>query len=189
MLQNKISFPLLAALIIIFTIIGIGIGYWFTPEYQLSMYDKNTMDLGTADRWFDQRYLNAMISHHRGAMLIAEQAVNKTQKPELKSLAQDILTNEPKAIAELYQWKKDWYGDGRQVQDPQPVKLGNYDDKFDLRFLNALISHHQSGILMAQEARLKTNRSEILNNIDAVENFLNNGVKMLSDWRKSWYQI
>jgi uncharacterized protein (DUF305 family) len=130
-----------------------------------------------------------MISHHRGAILIAQQAVDKTQNPKVKSLAEDILKSEPKSIAELYQWKKDWYGDVRQVRDPLAAHLGNYDDKFDLRFLNALISHHQAGIVMAKEARLKSNRAEVLNNVDTVENFLTDGVKMLTDWRKSWYQI
>jgi uncharacterized protein (DUF305 family) len=189
MSSNKINSFLAISLIIIFTIVGIGIGYWFTPEYKLSMYDKNTMDLGQADRWLDLRYINAMIAHHRGAILIAQKANEKTKNPEIKSLTEEILKSEPIAINELYQWKKDWYHDFKTVRDPIVPNLGNYDDKFDLRFLNALISHHQSGILMTKEIRLKSSRSEVLNNADSVENFLNNSLKMLIDWRKTWYQL
>jgi uncharacterized protein (DUF305 family) len=105
------------------------------------------------------------------------------------SLAQEILKNEPVAISELYQWKKTWYNDERQVADPVVSRLGAYDATFDLRFLNALIAHHQNGIIMTKDIKLKSSRSEILNNADAVENFLNNGIDMLKGWRKEWYAI
>jgi len=189
MLSNKINSFLAISLIIIFTIIGIGFGYWLTPEYQLSMYDKTTMDLGQADRWFDLRYINAMISHHRGAVLMAEKVASQTKKQEIKDLTAEIIKNEPLAIDELYKWKKDWYNDSRKVSDPIIPNFGSYDEKYDLRFLNALISHHQAGIVMVKEARLKSNRTEILNNVDAVELFLTNSLKTLTEWRKTWYQI
>ncbi|MCW1949231.1 MAG: DUF305 domain-containing protein [Candidatus Shapirobacteria bacterium] len=179
---NKISGSLVAATAVIFLTIGIGVGYWLTPEYKLSMYDKS-MNLGQADRWFDLRYINGMIAHHRGAMLLAEQAAQKSQDEKIKTLAETILKDEPKAIEELYNWKKDWYGDNRKVKDPLKVNLGEYDDNFDLRFLNGLIFHHQEGVKMTKETRLKSSRAEILNNANKVEDFLNEGIKMLTEWR------
>lgn len=181
---NKISGPLMAATAVIFLTIGIGIGYWMTPEYQMSIYDKSTsMDLGQADRWFDLRYINAMIEHHRQAMILAEKAVEKTRNEQIKKLAENILEDEPTAIAELYQWKNDWYSDKRKVKEPIVANLGEYDDNFDRRFLNALIFHHQEGLTMTREARFKSSREEILNNADMVENFLNEGIKKLTEWR------
>ena len=187
-MENKISIYLAVSLIIVSAIIGVGIGYYFNPEYSLAMYDKNSMNLGRADRWLDLRYIDAMISHHQGAILLAKQA-EKSQRQEVKELALTIQQDEPKAIAELYQWKKEWYGDVRQVKNPVVANLGEYDDKFDLRFLNALISHHDTGILMVKEVRQKSSRAEILNNADAVESFLSGGVTMLKDWRNQWYNI
>jgi uncharacterized protein (DUF305 family) len=189
MLLNKIKGGLCISLIIIFTIIGIGIGYWLTPEYTLSMYDKTTMGLGQADRWFDLRYINAMIAHHRGAVLMAQKVATQTQRQEIKDLTSDILKNEPIAIDELYEWKKDWYNDTKKVADPLVPNFSIYDGKYDLRFLNALISHHQDGIVMVKEARLKSSRTDVLNNIDTVENFLTNSIETLTNWRKIWYQI
>lgn len=186
--MSKISLYLSLSLMIVCLVMGIGIGYYLTPEYRLSMYDKNIMDLGPADKWLDLRYINAMIAHHRGAILVAEQAL-KSERPEVVNLAKTIIADEPKAIAELYSWKKSWYHDTRSVPDPIPPHLGNYDSTFDLRFLNAVIAHHQSGILMTKEVRLKSSRSEILNNANAVEAFLTSSITMLSDWRKSWYKL
>jgi uncharacterized protein (DUF305 family) len=104
-------------------------------------------------------------------------------------LAGAIRQDEPKAIAELYAWKKEWYNDTRSVRDPIVARLGTADTTFDLRFLNALIAHHEEGILMTKETRRKSSRSEILNNTDAVELFLVNGLKNLRDLRKNWYNL
>ena len=147
------------------------------------------MDLGLADRTFDLRYINAMIAHHRGAMLLAEQLGKNTARPEMQALAQNILNDEPKAIAELYSWKKDWYGDTKSVRDPVVANLGPADEKFDLRFLNAIIAHHEVGIMMTEETRQKTSRVEVLNNADAVEAFLSNGLEALKGLRRDWYNI
>lgn len=174
---------------IVSAILGIGFGYYLTPEYQVSMYERNSMNLGQADRTFDLRYINAMISHHRGAMLLAEQLSKNTTRPEMKELAQNILNDEPAAIDELYDWKKEWYKDTRNVRDPIVANLGPADEKFDLRFLNAIIAHHKEGIMMTEETRRKSSRVEILDNADAVEAFLANGLEALKGLRNDWYNI
>lgn len=185
----KISIYLTIGLIVVGVLLGVGFGYYLTPEYKVSMYEKNTMSLGQADRTFDLRYINAMIAHHRGAMLLAEQLGKNTARPEMKTLSQNILNDEPKAIAELYAWKKDWYGDTKSVRDPIVANLGPADEKFDLRFLNAIIAHHEAGILMTKETHLKSSRAEILNNADAVETFLINGIQTLKELRSNWYNL
>jgi uncharacterized protein (DUF305 family) len=186
--MKKISIYLASALMVITGVLGVGIGYYLTPQYTLSMYDKNTMNLGRADKWVDLRYINAMIAHHRGAMLVAKQA-EKSERKEVQDLAKAIQKDEPAAIAELYAWKKEWYGDSRVVADPVVARLGEYDSTFDLRFLNAVIAHHENGIVMTKDIRAKSSRTEVLNNADAVEAFLTTTGAMLRDWRKTWYNL
>ncbi len=192
--SNIISWALAISLFIVALVIGMGIGYYLTPEYTLSMYEKN-MDLGRADRSFDLRYINAMAAHHRGAMLLAEQA-QESGRSEITALSKEILANEPKLIAELYDWKKAWYSDTRVARDPQVAQLGQAKavdgapvKNFDLRFLNALIAHHEAGIAMAEETKTKSSRGEVLDNAEAVRAFLANGVVMLKKWRADWYGI
>ncbi|MBX7227925.1 MAG: DUF305 domain-containing protein [Chitinophagales bacterium] len=187
--MKKISLFLSLGMMVSGILIGITIGYYLTPEYQTTMFTKNAMNLGQADRTFDLRYINAMIAHHRGAMLLADQLNKNTTRPEMKALSEEILKNEPIAIAELYKWKKDWYNDTRTIQDPVVANLGNADDSFDLRFLNAIIAHHEAGILMTKETHTKSSRTEILNNANTVEQFLSNGIETLKGLRKTWYNI
>ena len=169
--------------------IGLTAGYYFSPVYQASMYDKTEMGLGVADRYFDLRYINQMAAHHQGAIELAQQVATTSKRTEITDLAQMIITSEPKLIATLLTWKNAWYRDPRPAPTPRVVNLGGYDDKLDLRFLNALIAHHQDGIAMAQEARSKSTRSEILNDADAVELFLSQSLETLRQWREAWYGI
>ncbi|MBP9748109.1 MAG: DUF305 domain-containing protein [Candidatus Pacebacteria bacterium] len=187
--MSKISTALAISLMIVTGVIGWVVGYASTPDYKASMFDKTAMDLGVADRKLDLRYINAMIAHHRGAMLLATEASIQTQRKEMQDLSAMILKDEPKAIAELYNWKKEWYGDTKEVKDPIVSNLGSYDEKFDLRFLNALIAHHEAGLMMTKEVKTKSSRTEILNNADAVDTFLTTTLKLFEDWRTQWYNI
>jgi uncharacterized protein (DUF305 family) len=178
------------SLVVIFFVLGTGLGYVISPQYSMSQYEsKQMVDLGKADKYVDLRYINAMIAHHKGAMKLAEQVKYESQRQDIKILAVAILTDEPKAIDELYQWKKDWYNDTTEVASMEVPNLGTYDEKLDWRFLNALITHHESGIEMTMEIQMKSTRNEILSNANAVQAFLTKGVKMLVDWRTSWYEV
>jgi uncharacterized protein (DUF305 family) len=176
------------SLIVVSLLAGIGIGYAVSPQYaaQAATSGHDT-GLGDADRFVDLRYLNAMISHHGTAMKLAEQARDNSKRDEIISLAEEIIKNEPAAIEELYGWKRQWYDDDSKAPEKDVPNLGGYDEKFDLRFLNALIAHHKEGIKMANEISLKSSRLEILNNADAVRSFLEGGVEMLDQWRSDWY--
>ncbi|MCX6807857.1 MAG: DUF305 domain-containing protein [Patescibacteria group bacterium] len=187
--MKTISFSLAISLMIIAAIIGLAAGYYISPEYRQSMYVKEEMNLGKADRFVDLRYINKMIAHHRGAILLAEKIADIAQHSEIKDLAVEIQKNEPMLIKELYDWKKTWYKDNRKISDPIVANFGSADEKVDLRFLNALIAHHEAGIEMTKEIRTKSNRKEILDNADAVENFLSNGLIMLKSWREKWFSV
>lgn len=187
--MTKLSVPLTLSLMIVSLLIGLAAGYYISPTYQQSMYVKEEMGLGQADRFVDLRYINQMAAHHRGAILLADQIASKSQRPDITSLAAEIKIGEPKLIAELYGWKKAWYNDSRTVADPVVANLGPADETVDLRFLNALIAHHEAGIEMTQEIRTKSSRKEVLDNADAVELFLTNSATVLKGWRAQWFNV
>lgn len=178
------------SLIIVALILGTGIGYAISPYYQQEMKEKASMqDLGPADRQVDLRYINAMIAHHRLAILLAEQAERNTERDEIKKLAQAIQKDEPPLITELYEFKKQMYNDIYPVQDPLVPQLGSKDKNADLRFLNALIAHHEEGIMMTQDITRKSTRNEILDNANSVEIFLKSTLGTLHLYRENWYNI
>jgi uncharacterized protein (DUF305 family) len=68
------------------------------------------MDLGKADANFDRRFLDAMIPHHEGAIVMAQDALKKTKRPEVQKLAKEIIAAQQVEIDQMKQWRKDWYG-------------------------------------------------------------------------------
>jgi uncharacterized protein (DUF305 family) len=67
------------------------------------------MDLGAADKDFDLRFINAMIPHHEGAVKMAQDALQKSQRPEIKKLSQGIIKSQNAEINQMKQWRKTWY--------------------------------------------------------------------------------
>jgi uncharacterized protein (DUF305 family) len=147
------------------------------------------MDLGPADRELDKRYLNGMIAHHMSAIYLLEQAQEHSQRPEIKDLATSVIAADTEGIEQLYQFKRNWYGDERPVTEFTRVELGTADETFDLRLLNALIAHHEEAIAVAQEVRTKSSRTEVLSLADEVITSLSSNADQLRTWRSTWYGI
>jgi uncharacterized protein (DUF305 family) len=55
--------------------------------------------MGGAD--LDGMFLQMMVPHHEGAIAMAEQALQQSEHPEIKELAQEIITAQHSEIAEM----------------------------------------------------------------------------------------
>ncbi len=58
----------------------------------------------------DQHFIQMMIPHHQGAIDMANLALTKATRPELKQLAEAIKTSQSQEIQEMKVWYKQWYG-------------------------------------------------------------------------------
>lgn len=77
-----------------------------TPEQRQSMM--MTVDLGKGDDQFDKRFIDAMIPHHEGALVMAKDALNKSKRSEIQQLANAILTSQEQEINLMKKWSQDW---------------------------------------------------------------------------------
>ena len=50
---------------------------------------------------FDKLYLQDMIAHHEGAVVMAQQEIDSGENPQVKALAQAIIDGQTKEIAEM----------------------------------------------------------------------------------------
>ncbi|MBH8575314.1 DUF305 domain-containing protein [Nostocaceae cyanobacterium CENA369] len=165
------------------------------------------MDLGTADANYDLRFIDAMILHHQGALAMAKDALQKSKRPEIKKLANDIIKAQNQEITQMKKWRTAWYpkaGDKPIAYDAQQNKtvdmsskqmqammmnmdLGNADSEFDLRFINAMIPHHEGAVAMAKDALQKSQRPEIKNLAQEIIKAQNIEINQMKQWRKTWY--
>lgn len=65
--------------------------------------------------------------------------------------------------------------------------LGNADEKYDSRFIDAMIEHHEGAIEMAKDAQLKTKRPEILNLAREIIKAQEKEIEMMKEWKQKWY--
>lgn len=57
---------------------------------------------------FDKTFIEEMIPHHQMAVMMANMLLQGTSRPEMKQLAQNIISSQTKEINEMRQWYKDW---------------------------------------------------------------------------------
>lgn len=166
------------------------------------------MDLGPADAEYDLRFIDAMIPHHRGAIDMANEALQKTKRPEIKSLAQNIIKAQNREENELMRkWRAAWYPkapktpvaydsqQGKMVpmsaaqRDSMMMKmdLGAADAEFDLRFMNAMIPHHEGAIVMAKDALNKAQHPEVKQLAKEIIASQQAEIDQMNQWRKNWY--
>ena len=170
------------------------------------MMSHSSMDLGVADADYDLRFIDGMTPHHQGAIAMAEDVLKNSQRPELKKLAQEIIQAQKKEIAQMGEWRKAWYANADEklmmwhaesnhmmAMTPEfrrnmvmSTDLGRADDKFDLRFLDAMIPHHEGALVMAKDAIAKSKRPEVQKLAQEILSSQQAEIDQMQQWRKSW---
>lgn len=169
--------------------------------------DHGSMDLGPADPDYDLRFIDAMVPHHEGAVIMAKAVLDRSQRSELRQLATEIINAQDQEIDQMRQWRKAWYPKASdtpmawhtQMQhmmamSPEQIStmrmdvdLGTADAMFDLRFLNAMIPHHEAALIMAEDLRQKSQRPEMQLLAQNILTSQQAEIDRMKQWRKSWY--
>ncbi len=87
---------------------GMGHSMAMTADMQAGMMMSG--DLGAADDEFDLRFIDGMIPHHEEALDMAQDALDKSNRPEIQQLSRDILSTQQVEIDQMEQWRQEWYG-------------------------------------------------------------------------------
>jgi uncharacterized protein (DUF305 family) len=61
---------------------------------------------------FDRAFMDAMIPHHQSAIEMAQVALENSDNPEIKELAQNIVSAQQTEIEQMRQWREEWYPEG-----------------------------------------------------------------------------
>lgn len=152
---------------------GIGAAVWAGGDHA-SGADASTMDAaghgsgaetGALD---EQAFLEQMVPHHESAIAMASLALTKTERPEIRRLAQGIISAQEREIADMRAWHLEWFGealvpstDGPHANVDMSELEATAGDDFDRVFLRMMIPHHASAITMADSAMMGSPREEI----------------------------
>jgi uncharacterized protein (DUF305 family) len=167
----------------------------------------HNMDVGPADANYDLRFIDSMIPHHQGGVVMAQELLQKSKRPELIKLAKNIITEQKKEIAQMQQWRKQWYPKASATpimwhsemnhqmamttEHKQSImmsmSLGKADTGFDKRFLDAMIPHHQGALTMSQDSLKKSKRPELQKLSQNIIKSQQSEIDRMTQWRQAWY--
>jgi uncharacterized protein (DUF305 family) len=167
----------------------------------------HNMDVGPADANYDLRFIDSMIPHHQGALVMAQEVLQKSKRPELIKLAKGIITEQKKEIAQMQQWRKQWYPkasatpimwhtamNGEMAMTAEhkqsmmmSMSLGKADAGFDRRFLDAMIPHHQGAVTMGKDSLQKSTRPEMKKFAQSIVTSQQSEIDLMTQWRQKWY--
>jgi len=154
----------------------------------------------------DAHFIEQMIPHHDGAIAMAELALEKSKRSEIKTLASAIIESQSKEIVDMTSWYKNWFSKdvpkgntgmmGGGMMSGRGMHMGGQEDMqtlenavdFDKAFIEAMIPHHQLAVMMAQMLKSGTDRQEMLTLADNIIESQSKEIEDMQSWYKSWYK-
>ncbi len=172
-----------------------------------SNMDHGSMDMGPGGmardmvmengRYSDERFVDAMVPHHQGAVEMAQVALKKAEHEEVKQLSEDIVSAQEAEIRELKAIKQQEFGTSRVPMEmgagemeamgmTDPDELAN-KNPFDKAFIDAMIPHHESAIAMANVALEESENGEIRGIAEDIVAAQKREIAQMRSWRQQWY--
>ncbi len=152
----------------------------------------------------DRHFIEEMIPHHEGAIVMAELALQKATRPELKSLATAIITAQKSENEQMKAWYRDWFGSepsntssmggmmghggmGMQMMSMEgDLSTLKSAENFDLEFIDQMIPHHEMAIMMARMLAANTNRPEMKTLAGNIISSQSKEIEMMRQGRAVW---
>lgn len=156
----------------------------------------------------DAHFIEQMIPHHEDAITMANLALTRAQKPEVKQLAENIIASQSKEITQMKKWYSEWFGKtlptGDEVMNQHGMMgntsgmhmgmMGNAGDvdtlknasDFDREFIREMIPHHQMAVMMASMLKNGTSRPEMKKLADDIIAAQTKEIDQMRTWLQEW---
>ena len=145
----------------------------------------------------DRAFIDAMVPHHEGAVEMARVALKRAEHPEIRNLAEEIISAQRSEIELFGEIREREYGSAESTMEMNEMDMeamGMSDpeelaqaDPFDKAFIDAMIPHHESAIAMAEVARRETNDPEIREIAGDIVSAQEREIEQMKQWRQQWY--
>jgi uncharacterized protein (DUF305 family) len=171
--------------------------------------DQGSMGMGTKGmtrqmvtqngKYSDKAFIDAMVPHHQGAIVMASVALENAEHEEIRELSRNIVSTQRAEIGELKAIKKEEFGTSDvpmemsseqmrgmgMMMDPQSLAEEN---PFDRAFIDAMIPHHRSAIEMAKVANQESENPSIKELAGNIMSAQKAEIEQMRRWQEQWYQ-
>ena len=161
----------------------------------------------------DQHFIVMMIPHHDGAIAMADLALTRARKPEIKALTRSIKASQTQENAQMRTWYRQWFGGdvpswttagamgmggmgmgmggamgmgGGMGMGTSLAALKNAAD-FDRAFIEQMIPHHRMGVMMASMAQTNSQHPQLRAMQQAMVKAQSQEIEQMAHWYRQWF--
>ena len=146
-------------------------------------------------KYSDAAFADAMVSHHEGAVEMAQVALKNAEHAKTRRLAQNIIDSQRAEIKKLNGIRENLNGPVMKMSGEDMSMMGMMkdpqqladEDPFDRAFIDNMIPHHESAIAMAEVALQKSKNPEIKGIAGDIVSAQKREIEEMKRWRKEWY--
>ena len=113
----------------------------------------------------DQQFLEMMYPHHQEAIDTAIQVLARGESPQLKTIAQNIITTQNAEIAQMQTWHEQWFNSPLPKNNDYMAMMRPLNNlsgaELDKQFIEDMIKHHEGAIQMAEQLQTFTEKPEL----------------------------
>jgi uncharacterized protein (DUF305 family) len=156
----------------------------------------------------DQHFIVMMVPHHDGAIVMAELALTRAKRPEIRALAQQIKASQTAENAQMRRWYLQWFGTDVPAWTAGGMGMGmghgmghgmgmpalatslqglRTAPDFDRAFIEQMIPHHRMGVMMASHAKWNTQHPELRQLQAAMVRVQSREIAQMAQWYRAWY--
>lgn len=149
----------------------------------------------------DQHFITMMIPHHDGAIAMAELALKRAKRPEIRALAEQIKTSQTAENAQMRRWYRQWFGSdvpawrwghGMGMGSGMPgmdtsLKALQAAPDFDRAFIEQMVPHHRMGVMMASHAQWNSQHPELRELEKLMVTVQSREIAQMESWYRQWY--
>ncbi len=140
----------------------------------------------------EYEFLIKIIPHHEEAVYTAKILKEKTNREEMEEFAEKIIETQSREIEQMNEWLDKWYADRENNYEYQAM-MGDYKDlegeQLDLVFLEDMIFHHMSAVMMSQQLIVKgmAEHKEVYELAKSIRTNQRNEIFQMREWLDTWY--
>jgi uncharacterized protein (DUF305 family) len=159
----------------------------------------------------DRHFIVMMIPHHEGAIAMADLALSRTKRPEIKTLAESIKKTQTQEIQQMRSLYQKWYGtevpnevpgmgmgmgmgmhrrwsdEGQKPWMATDLATLEAASDFDREFLVQMIPHHQMAIMMSTMVVNSARNQEIRDLAQSMIDGQSAEIQQMQEWYQVWY--
>lgn len=142
----------------------------------------------------DAMFVTGMIPHHEAAVDMAELGVNSAEHAEIKELSENIITSQQAEIKQMNELKSSLpeSSESMMSDDDMSAMMNDVESlkgakDFDKAFIDAMIPHHQSAVVMANQVIADGSNPEVEKLAKSIVTAQSKEINDMQTWRTEWY--